>query len=46
MQQTLDKIIGENQKPAIQNRNVLHTLSSIYDIIDMSNKLNKMLSVI
>ena len=46
MQQTLDKIIGENQTAAIQNRTILHTLSTIRDTIDVSNKLNKKLSVI
>ena len=46
MQQTLDKIIGENQTAAIQNRTILHTLSTIRDTIDVPNKLNKKLSVI
>ena len=46
MQQTLDKIIGENQTAAIQNSTILHTLSTIRDTIDVSNKLNKKLSVI
>ena len=46
MEQTLDKIIGENQTAAIKNRTILHTLSTIWDIIDVSNKLNKNLSVI
>ena len=46
MQQTLDSIIGENQTVAIKNRTILHTLATIRDIIDVSNKLNKNLSVI
>ena len=46
MQKTLDKIIGENQTAAIKNRTILHTLSTIRDIIDVSNKLSKSLSVI
>ena len=45
MQETLDKIIGENQT-AIENRTILHTLSTIRDIVDLSNKLNKKLSVV
>ena len=39
-------IIGENQTAAIKNRTILLTLSTIRDIIDVSNKLNKNLSVI
>ena len=46
MQQTLNNIIGENQTAAIKHRTILHTLSTIRDIIDISNKLNKNLSVI
>ena len=46
MQQTLDKTIRENQTAAIKNITILHTLSTIRDIIDMSNKLNKNLCVI
>ena len=46
MQQTLNNIIGENQTAAIKNRTILHTLSTIRDIIDVSNKLNKNLSLI
>ena len=45
MQQTVDNIIGENQTAAIKNRTILHTLSTIRDIIDVSNQLNKNLSV-
>ena len=46
MQQTLNNIIGENQTAAIKNRTILHTLSTIRDVIDISNRLNKNLSVI
>ena len=46
MQTTLDDIIGSNQTAAIKNRTILHTLSTIRDTIDISNKLNKNLSVI
>ena len=46
MQQTLDSIMGENQTAAIKNRTILHTLVTIRDIIDVSNKLNKHSSVI
>ena len=45
MRKTLDTIIGEHQSEAIKNRVILHTLSTIFDI-DVSNKLNKNLSVI
>ena len=45
MQQTLDNIIGENQTAAIKNRTILHTFFTIRDIIDVSNKLSKNLSV-
>ena len=46
MQTTLDDIIGLNQTAAIKNRTILHTLSTIRDTTDISNKLNKSLSVI
>ena len=46
MQKTLHKIMGENQTAAIKNRTILHTLATIRDIIDVSNTLNKNLSVI
>ena len=46
MQQTLNNIIGENQTAAFKNRTILHTLSTIRDIIDASNELNKNLSII
>ena len=46
-QKTLDTVIRENQSAAIkQNRTILYTLSAIRGIIDVSNKLNKNLSVI
>ena len=35
MQTTLDAIIGENQSAAIKNRTILHTFSSIRDVIDI-----------
>ena len=46
IQTTLDDIIGSNQTAAIKNRTILHTLSTIRDTIDISNILNKNLSVI
>ena len=46
MQQTLNNIIGENQTAAFKDRTILHTLSTIRDIIDASNELNKNLSII
>ena len=46
MPQILNNIIDENQTAAIKNRTILHTLSTVRDIIDVSNKLNKNLSVI
>ena len=42
----LDNIIGEIQTAAIKNRTILHMLSTIRDIIDVSNKLSKNLAVI
>ena len=36
----------ENQSAAIKNSTILYTLSTILDIIDVSNKLNKNLSTI
>ena len=46
MQKTLDRIIGKNQTAEIKNRTILHILSTIRDMIDLSNKLNKKLSLI
>ena len=45
MQKTLDTIIGENQLEAIKNRIFLHTLSTIFYVIGVSNKLNKNVSL-
>ena len=46
MQKTLDKIMGKSQTAASKNRTILHTVSTIRDIVDLSNKLNKKLLVI
>ena len=46
MQKILDTIIGENQSTAIKKRTTLHTISTIHDMIDVSNKLNKNFFVI
>ena len=46
MQETLDTIIGKHMSEAIKNRIILHTLSTIFDVIDVSNKLDKNLFVI
>ena len=35
MQTTLDSIIGENRLAAIKSRTILHTFSSIRDLIDI-----------
>ena len=35
MQKTLDAIIGENQSVATKNRTILHTFSTIRDVIDV-----------
>ena len=35
-------IITEKQSPAIKNKLILHTLSIICDVVDVSNKLNKL----
>ena len=40
MQTTFDAIIGKNQSAAIKNRTILHTFSTILDVIDVSRKLN------
>ena len=45
MQETLDTIIGEHQSETIKNRKI-YILSTICDIIDVSQKLNKKSSVI
>ena len=46
MQETLSTIIGKQQSDAIKNRTIFYTYSTICDITDVSNKLNKNLSVI
>ena len=46
MQKTLDAIIGENQSAVIKNRTMLHTFSTIRDIIDVSYKLKSNLALI
>ena len=46
LQKTLDTVIGGNQSAAIKNRAIFYTLSTFCDIIDVSNKLDKNLSVI
>ena len=35
MQKTLDAIIGENQSVVTKKRTILHTLSTIWDVIDV-----------
>ena len=44
MQTTSRAIIGENQSAAIKNRTILHTFSTIRDVIDVSHKLNSNLA--
>ena len=39
MQKILDIIIGEDQSTAIKKRTLLHTLSTMHDMIDVSNKM-------
>ena len=46
MQKTSVTIITEKQLAVIKNKTILHTLSIIFDVVDVSNKLNKNLSVI
>ena len=46
MQKTSVTIITEKQLAAIKNKTILHTISIICDVVDVSNKLNKNLSVI
>ena len=46
MKKTSVTIITEKQSAAIKNKNILHTVSIIYNAVDVSNKLNKNLSVI
>ena len=40
MQKTLDAIIGENQSVATKNRTILHTFSTIRDVIDVPYESN------
>ena len=35
------KIITEKQSAAIKNKTILHTLSIICDVVDVSSKLNQ-----
>ena len=37
---------SEKQSAAIKNKTILHALSIICDVVDISNKLNKSLSAI
>ena len=46
MQKTPVTTITEKQSAAIKNKIILHTLSIIFDVADVSNKLYKNLSVI
>ena len=46
MQKTSVTIITEKKSAAVKNKTILHTLSIICDVVDVSNKLNKNLSVI
>ena len=40
MQKTLDAIIDENQSVATKNKTILHTFSTIQDVIDVPYKSN------
>ena len=40
MQKTLDATIGENQSVANKNKTILHTLFTIWDVIDVPFKSN------
>ena len=40
MQKTLDAIIGKNQSVATKNRTIIHTFSTIRDVIDVIYKSN------
>ena len=46
MQKTSVTIITEKQSAAVKNKTILHTLSTICNAVDVSNKLNNSLSVI
>ena len=41
MQKTSVTIITEKKSAAVKNKTILHTLSIICDVVDVSNKLNK-----
>ena len=40
MQKILDTIIGDNQSVATENRTIIHTFSTIRDVIDVPYKSN------
>ena len=40
MQKILDTIIGDNQSVATKNRTIIHTFSTIRDVIDVPYKSN------
>ena len=40
MQKTLDTIVAKNQSVAAKNRTILHTISTVQDVIDVPYKLN------
>ena len=44
MQTTLDATIDENQLAVIKNRTILHTFSTILDVMDVSHELNSNLA--
>ena len=46
IQKTFDAIISENQSNAIKNRTILHTFSTIRDVIDVSCKLSSNFALI
>ena len=46
MKKTSVTIITEKQSATIKNKIILHTVSIICDVVDVSNKLNKNLYVI
>ena len=46
MQKASVTIISEKQSAAIKNKTIIHTHSIICDVVDVSNELNKNLSVI
>ena len=46
MPKTLDAAIGENRSAVIKSRRILHTFSTIRDVIYVSNKLNSNIALI